>query len=68
MLYECPNSIGITTPTASATSFANDFALPKPEWQYHIGDLTVSCVTAPNRFHRFMQRVCLGIKWEKIGV
>jgi len=45
-----------------------DFALPKPEWQYHLGDLTISGVTAPNRFHRFMQRACLGIKWERIGV
>lgn len=68
MSYEYPNSIDTTVCTAPAMSFAGDFALPKPEWQFRIGDLTVPCVTAPNRFHRAMQRICLGIEWEKIGV
>lgn len=40
--------------------------LPKYTWQYRFGDLTVHCTKAPNRFHRFMQRMCFGIQWTKL--
>ena len=45
---------------------------PVPNWEWSFnGDwyaMTVSLalVKPPNWFHRFMQRVCLGIHWRKI--
>lgn len=44
--------------------------LPVYEWQYQLVKGYVVLVekgNEPNRFHRFMQRLCLGIKWSKIA-
>lgn len=40
---------------------------PKMYWKFMpTGDtqLQFSLPTAPNLFHRFMQRLCFGMKWE----
>ena len=43
---------------------------PEPTWRWCFGgdwhSLTVHVVKAPNRFHRFMMKHCLGVHWEKL--
>ena len=45
-----------------------DMCFPKPTGFLHIGDgVTFSYYhKLPNRFHRFMQRLILGFRWEKV--
>lgn len=47
---------------------ANVHAPPKAEWKYTIGNLTVHAKpnNTPNRFHRWMQNLILGLDWRKI--
>jgi hypothetical protein len=45
--------------------------IPEYEWCLQIGDpgLLINYIKGskiPCRFHRFMQRLCLGFKWEKL--
>lgn len=43
---------------------------PAPKWTMRLNKgsmATFHLPTAPNRFHRLMQRVMLGIVWERIG-
>ena len=42
-------------------------APPKPQWSFSLTPdfhLRWNVLTAPNRFHRWMQRVFLGIHWR----
>jgi hypothetical protein len=40
--------------------------LSTPQWRWSIAPGCYFVVrNAPNRFHRFMQRVFLGLKWER---
>ena len=44
---------------------------PIPDWYFTLGADTGSSVrfyitTPPNRFHRWMQKVILGINWHRI--
>lgn len=40
---------------------------PSPNWIIHIDDNTyITVVGAPNAFNRWMQRICFGLRWEKI--
>ncbi len=42
-------------------------APPKAEWMWTFeGQVRFNTVKAPNRFHRFMQRIFLGIIWRKL--
>lgn len=44
---------------------------PPPKWEWCFGgewhSFTVRVQAAPNRFCRWMQRVCLGIHWRRIA-
>jgi len=46
------------------------FKYPPCEWTWRLTpskkEITFLVPTAPNAFHRFMQRVCLGIVWERV--
>lgn len=35
------------------------------EWNVHIGGLNIPTDGGPNRFHRWMQKVLMGIRWVK---
>jgi hypothetical protein len=41
------------------------------EWSWRLTpskkEVTFLVPTAPSAFHRWMQRVCLGIVWERLG-
>lgn len=42
---------------------------PPPEWTMRLvknGDLQFHLADAPNWFHRLMQRIVLGITWERL--
>ena len=40
---------------------------PSPDWKIHIaGDTYVTVNGAPNAFNRWMQRICFGLRWERI--
>lgn len=40
---------------------------PSPNWIIHIDDNTyITVVGAPNAFNRWMQRICFGLRWERI--
>lgn len=40
---------------------------PSPNWKIHItGNTYFTVVGAPNAFNRWMQRICFGVRWEKI--
>lgn len=43
------------------------YSFAYPKYRFNIGDgaLVVTMQRWPNRFHRFMQRWLLGIKWEE---
>lgn len=44
--------------------------LPNYAWRCRLNNSTLWIVEEgqqPNTFHRFMQRLCLGAKWEKIS-
>ncbi len=47
------------------------YLVPDNKWKMTpVGDfyaLTFNLPCAPNAFHRFMQKVILGIKWERIN-
>ena len=62
------NSNQPITVTLPSTQSISDY--PKPEWKMApTGDffsLTLHIHKAPNRFYRFMQRVILGIRYEKL--
>lgn len=40
--------------------------MPKYTWEAVICNYHYPVVTPPNRFHRFMQRLCFGIVWRKL--
>ena len=41
---------------------------PSPDWKIHIaGNTYVTVVGAPNAFNRWMQKICFGLRWEKIS-
>ena len=43
------------------------FRMPEYTWRVWINEiLCVYCTKAPNRFHRFMQWLILGFRWEHI--
>ena len=44
-----------------------NFTFAHPPYIFNIGDgaLVVTTYRWPNRFHRFMQKLLLGIKWEE---
>lgn len=50
------------------SKFYLDMSFPKPTGFLHIGDgVSFSYYhKLPNRFHRFMQRLILGFRWEKV--
>jgi hypothetical protein len=43
------------------------YSFARPKYVFNIGDgaLVVTTYRWPNRFHRFMQRWVLGIKWKE---
>lgn len=46
------------------------FSVPKAsDWQCRVANITYRPVAGkePNRFHRFMQGLILGLKWEKVS-
>lgn len=52
---------------AKSIQLGGVFAMPKQGWkaEFANGVLTVYGATAPNLFHRWMQRLLLGIRWER---
>ena len=41
---------------------------PSPNWKIHItGNTYVTVNGAPNAFNRWMQRICFGLRWERIA-
>ncbi len=40
--------------------------LPKIIAKMEVGGFTYQTTWIPNRFHRFMQRLCFGFKWSRI--
>jgi len=42
------------------------FSSQQPIGYLVIGDLQIQIYNKPNRFHRFMQRIILGIKYEPL--
>ena len=44
-----------------------EISTPTYPWKMEIGNMTIPIEKdkEPNRFHRFMQTLILGIKWEK---
>lgn len=48
----------------------SNLAFPKYTWRCEVSKMFhyhVEEGKQPNAFHRFMQRLCLGFKWERIG-
>lgn len=41
--------------------------IQKPQWRVWVGSFNVDVMVAPNRFHRFMQRVLLGWTYTEIN-
>ena len=42
---------------------------PEPKWKWTLADsddIVFFCQVPPNRFHRFMQKIMLGIYWEEL--
>lgn len=57
--------------TNAPTVDSHKITIPQqaPQWKWCLNgnwDITFFQVTAPNRFHRFMQRLILGIYWVKL--
>ena len=45
----------------------NCFKPALPSWKVHFTDNTYfSTYSAPNAFNRWMQRICFGLRWEKV--
>lgn len=38
----------------------------KPTWRIEVGTAHFYFESAPNRFHRWMQKLCFGIKWVQL--
>jgi hypothetical protein len=53
--------------TEQTTGEVQLYTFADPKYIFNIGDgaLVVTTYRWPNRFHRFMQRLLLGIKWEE---
>jgi hypothetical protein len=50
------------------TSVAKFFKAPKTNWRYMptgTPELVFYMVTAPNIFHRILQRFCFGVRWKR---
>ena len=56
--------LSFTHDSAGRYSF---ISMPEYLWQMKIGNMCIPVEKGkePNRFHRFMQTLILGIKWEK---
>ena len=60
-------SAGIRFRTDEETTITLHSGPPPRRACFHLSSLTVHVLTKdkiPNRFHRFMQRLILGIRWE----
>lgn len=49
--------------------YNTQITVPRPPWRCEIHGLTFLCEEGkqPNAFHRFMLRLCFGIRWEYVG-